>query len=300
MGKPISAGAGIGVVLFVSGIAVGSGGSTWASHPRHMTVTRSTEVAVAEADASIKRGELRVATSIPSPAVRSQALVSKMAPPTPVATPTPSATPMPTTAPTPSATPAKTPEPSPSPTPTPSPAPAPSPSAPPATSSAPPPTPKASAPAPETKPVPPLVALAVLTADPNSTRSEKAQAWALAELDSPNPSWSDQLQAPWSGYCEAFVEIAYGTRHLYGTALADYRTQKAAGRVHTDTEPPAGALVFYGGGITGHVALSVGGGQVITTWGYAGQRYPVLEKGVRAFSNPYYGWADAPDTWPGR
>jgi cell wall-associated NlpC family hydrolase len=142
--------------------------------------------------------------------------------------------------------------------------------------------------------------MAALTVATARIKPERAQAWALTELGSPKPSWSDQLQAPWSGYCEAFVEIAYGTRHLYGTALADYSAQKAAGRIHTDTEPPAGALVFYGGGSTGHVALSVGGGQVITTWGFEGQHYPVVETQVRAFSNPYYGWADAPDTWPGR
>jgi hypothetical protein len=131
------------------------------------------------------------------------------------------------------------------------------------------------------------------------TRAEKAEAWAFAELTSPKPAWSDQLHAPWSGYCEAFVEIAYGTRHHYATALTDYRAQKAAGRIHIDADPPAGALVYYGGG-AGHVALSVGGGQVITTWGYAGQHYPLRQTQIRAFSNPYYGWAEAPETWPGR
>lgn len=150
-------------------------------------------------------------------------------------------------------------------------------------------------------PVPPLV-LAAVVSKPGvaQTRAGKAEAWALSELLSPDPSWSDELNAPWSGYCEAFVEIAFGTRHRYASALLDYQAQKKAGRMHTDNHPPAGALVFYGGGKDGHVALSLGDGQIITTWGFIGQRYDIRETGLRSFSNPYYGWSDAPASWPGR
>ena len=148
---------------------------------------------------------------------------------------------------------------------------------------------------------PPLVLSAVVSKPATlKTPAEKAQAWAAAELLSYDPSWSTEIGAPWSGYCEAFVEIAYGTRYQFGSARADYLTQKAAGLIHTDAKPPAGALVFYGGGSDGHVALSIGNGQVITTWGFAGQRYDIREAPLRAFSNPYYGWALPPASWPGR
>jgi cell wall-associated NlpC family hydrolase len=106
------------------------------------------------------------------------------------------------------------------------------------------------------------------------------------------------MQRPWSGYCEAFVEIAYGTRHHFASATANYRAQAAAGRIHTDANPPVGALVFYSGGQYGHVALSVGGGQVITTWGHAGDRYDLRLTGVHSLSNPYLGWSYPPDNWP--
>lgn len=123
-------------------------------------------------------------------------------------------------------------------------------------------------------------------------------AWALAELRSSDPTWSNQLRAPWSGYCEAFVEIAYGTRHHYASANANFKAQKAAGRLHTDANPPVGALVFYAGAPYGHVAISVGRGQVVTTWGQDGQRYAVRQVGLRAFANPYLGWAYPPGNWP--
>jgi hypothetical protein len=132
------------------------------------------------------------------------------------------------------------------------------------------------------------------------TVAQKAVAWALAEMLTTDPSWSDELRAPWSGYCEAFVEIAYGTRHQFASAATDFTAQKKAGRIHPDANPPDGALVFYGGNLDGHVALSVGDGQVVTTWGYIGQRFSVREVNLHGFSNPYYGWAPAPASWVGR
>jgi hypothetical protein len=147
----------------------------------------------------------------------------------------------------------------------------------------------------------PLVQLA-MAAEPQAppTGTSKAVTWALSELTSPDPSWSDELSAPWSGYCEAFVEIAYGARHQYANALANYKAQRAAGRVHLEGVPPDGALVFYSGGNDGHVALSAGEGKVVTTWGYLGQRYAVREVPVRSFENPYLGWSAAPAGWSGR
>jgi hypothetical protein len=135
---------------------------------------------------------------------------------------------------------------------------------------------------------------------PSTPAGLKALVWAEQELRSADPSWSDEIQAPWSGYCEAFVEIAYGTRYHYASALTDYRAQKAAGRIHIDDTAPAGALVFYGGGPDGHVALSVGGGKVISTWGFAGQRLDIRKLNLHGFDNSYYGWSWPPANWPGR
>ena len=148
-------------------------------------------------------------------------------------------------------------------------------------------------PAPTPDPAPPVELASAKTHTP----ADKAVAWAISQVGSTK---SSELNTYWSGWCEAFVEIAYGTRHHYASALSDYRAQKAAGRVHTDANPPAGALVFYGGGRDGHVALSIGDGMVVTTWGYIGQRHPIREMKVHGFSNPYYGWAYAPTSWPGR
>lgn len=149
-------------------------------------------------------------------------------------------------------------------------------------------------PAPSASPTPPPV---ILASTGSPTRAQKAVDWAVSQIGSVN---SAELHHAWSGWCEAFVEIAYGTRHHYTSGLADFRAQKAAGRIHTDANPPAGALVFYGGGRDGHVALSMGNGMVVTTWGYVGQHYAIREMKVLGFSNPYYGWAYPPTGWPGR
>lgn len=55
--------------------------------------------------------------------------------------------------------------------------------------------------------------------------------------------------------------------------------------------PPRGAIVFWGGGAGfGHTAISVGGGQVVSTLGYSYNRYPITRTSYTYF--PYYlGWA---------
>jgi hypothetical protein len=97
----------------------------------------------------------------------------------------------------------------------------------------------------------------------------------------------------WSGYCEVFVEVAYGNRFRYINANADYYDRLAHGLVFGGA-PPRGALVFYGGGGgDGHVAVSVGNGMVASTYGYPGDRYPIKEYAYTYFptiGNPYRGW----------
>jgi hypothetical protein len=125
-----------------------------------------------------------------------------------------------------------------------------------------------------------------------TARMQGAVNWAYAELRSPDPAWSDHLRRPWAGWCEVFVEQANGFRFRFGSAVEHFNRQNAEGRIHRDANPPAGAVVFYGGGGGyGHVGVAVGNGQVISTQGVAGQRLPVRLHGVTAMSNPYYGWA---------
>jgi uncharacterized protein with LGFP repeats len=135
---------------------------------------------------------------------------------------------------------------------------------------------------------------------PVLTREQKAANWAIAEKNSPNPSWSDEFGRAWSGYCEGFVEVAYGKMNQFTSALNHYYWHLNSGRIRTDTSPPLGAIVFYAGGSYGHVGISIGSGQVISTQGYGGQYLPVWQHSVTGLSNKYLGWAYAPGDWAGR
>lgn len=126
-----------------------------------------------------------------------------------------------------------------------------------------------------------------------TAQMQYAANWALAEKNSPDPTWSDHFGHAWSGWCEQFAEQAEGFTFRFASAMDDYNWQRNAGRIHTDTNPPPGALVFYSGsGGYGHVAVSIGGGQEVGTLGYVGQRLPVSQYSVVGYlSNPYLGWA---------
>ena len=133
-----------------------------------------------------------------------------------------------------------------------------------------------------------------------SSREQKAVSWAIAEKNSANPRWSDEFGRSWSGYCEGFAEVAFGTRGRFPSAIAHYRWQASNGRINTGTKPPAGALVFYGGGGGyGHIGVSIGNDQVISTQGYGGQNLPVWQHST-TYIGQYLGWAYAPPSWPGR
>ena len=132
---------------------------------------------------------------------------------------------------------------------------------------------------------------------PVPTREQRAGDWAISEKNSPDPTWSDQFGAPWSGLCEGFVEVANGTISKKATSDADYQERLGSGAIHSDTNAPYGVLVFY----SGHVGISIGAGQVISTQGYGGQRLPVWQHPITGFlTNQYLGWAYAPSDWPGR
>ncbi|MCC7543601.1 hypothetical protein IT415_02735 [bacterium] len=125
-------------------------------------------------------------------------------------------------------------------------------------------------------------------------REQAAVGWVIAEKNSPDPTWSDQFGRPWSGYCEGFVEVAFGTRGRAWSSDEHYAFRLARGQIHTDTNPPAGVFVFY----SGHVGLSIGNGQVISTQGFNGQRLPVWQHSVTGLKNAYLGWARFDGAWP--
>lgn len=152
--------------------------------------------------------------------------------------------------------------------------------------------------------------------DCNGTASQQFYLTAVASIASPASTnavaWANnqigQTSYPgvgnWSGKCETFVEMAYGTSGKYYSAALDYQAQLNQGRMHpaTDLNPPAGALAFYAYGSDGHVALSIGGGQIVGTFGGDGAAKPVGQSGVSSAARglTYLGWAYAPTGWPGR
>ena len=115
----------------------------------------------------------------------------------------------------------------------------------------------------------------------SAARAAEARLGQIYTSENPNAGW-------WSGWCETFAEVAYGRRFRYGSAIEHYYARRAAGQIRGGV-PPRGALVFYGGGY-GHVAISVGGGLVISTVGYSNNRYPIARHTYTYFYN-YLGWA---------
>jgi uncharacterized protein YraI len=120
-------------------------------------------------------------------------------------------------------------------------------------------------------------------------RMQNAATWAESQLGS---TFSSHYGHAWTGWCEEFAEQAEGFQFIYGSATLDYQAEAAAGRIQTGTNPPAGALVFYGPTSgSGHVAVSIGNGQEIGTYGETGT-YPVLQYPVTGYlNNNYLGWA---------
>jgi len=124
---------------------------------------------------------------------------------------------------------------------------------------------------------------------PTTAQMQAAASWAKSQLGSP---YSSHYGHNWSGYCEQFAEQAENFHFTFASALVDYQTEANAGRIHTDANPPVGALVFYGGGNgDGHVAVSIGNGQAIGTYGYLGNNYPIRQYPVTGVFSPYLGWA---------
>lgn len=75
-----------------------------------------------------------------------------------------------------------------------------------------------------------------------------------------------QATAAWTvGMCDNFVANMYGySSSGYSTALAHWNSIPTGDKHPGDMNAPAGALMFWGGGM-GHVAISDGKGGIITT-----------------------------------
>lgn len=120
----------------------------------------------------------------------------------------------------------------------------------------------------------------------SNSKADRAVAWANSMVGATG----------YDGWCERFVENAYGTSGRYGSALANFNAQQAAGRISTSTNVPAGALAFfrnpYDGGY-GHVEISRGDGSFVST------AATVRVVGF-SYGGTFLGWSPAPDSWPGR
>jgi cell wall-associated NlpC family hydrolase len=117
--------------------------------------------------------------------------------------------------------------------------------------------------------------------------ANRAIAWAI------NQQGSQQ----WNGWCERFVENAFGTSGRYLTAQAAFN----ALHISTNWSPNIGALVWFipnaGNQRAGHVGI------------YVGQNYflSATYSGVKIMDMSYWsshvaayeGWGNAPSAWPG-
>jgi hypothetical protein len=95
------------------------------------------------------------------------------------------------------------------------------------------------------------------------------------------------------GMCDNFVANVYGfSSSGYATALANWNATPANLKHPGDMQAPAGALMYWGGG-DGHVALSTGDGNIVST--DIGGNGTVTTAPASAITSkwgkPYLGWS---------
>lgn len=124
----------------------------------------------------------------------------------------------------------------------------------------------------------------------------------IGERESRAITWAHNMlgNTSYSNLCERFVENAFGTTGRYSSAKINLENKSKAGQLHSgDTNVPAGALAFFRSswqnGYYGHVMLSIGGGQFISS----GKTVHITGIDTAIFG-PYAGWAWADQSWPGR
>lgn len=122
-------------------------------------------------------------------------------------------------------------------------------------------------------------------------RASKAVTWANSMLGS----------RAYNGWCQRFVENAYGTAGRFRSALAAFNALKASGRMRYTTKIPAGALVFsrnkWDGG-NGHVMLARGNGTFVNPLSTV--RITRSPAGGSGSAYRFLGWSYAPSDWAGR
>jgi hypothetical protein len=106
--------------------------------------------------------------------------------------------------------------------------------------------------------------------------SERAIQWFYNRI-----GWTN-----YEGKCELAVENAFGTSGQYSTAGANWNART---KHYPYTAAPRGALVFFNTSSSGHVAISLGNGKILST--SAGGRIGTVS--ISYFQNPL-GWAWAP------
>ena len=147
-------------------------------------------------------------------------------------------------------------------------------------------------------PPPPSTTSTAATRAAAYARTLVGQTFANASDAAIYPAWSwGQPYGEWAGDCPKLPGVAYARatgNNSYiprvGDAddLANY--YRSRGRVQGGV-PPVGALVFYDiARPYGHVAISIGGGQIVTTRGLDGNRYANSQVAYTFFGN-YLGWA---------
>ena len=107
----------------------------------------------------------------------------------------------------------------------------------------------------------------------------------------------------WNYWCGAFVSAAWGRsvpQMFASSAYGQYLNFKEAGMIHTDKNPPAGAIMFTGKTATndyGHVFLATGevdsnGDPIVITSGWTGHNgITTMSLTKMIGSAPYLGWA---------
>lgn len=137
----------------------------------------------------------------------------------------------------------------------------------------------------------------------NNVNWIRASDWALAHFGqtyaSPfetaqftNQDWAPGPPGEWQGDFVKFVDLAWlyaGVQIPKANAIGIYRAYQKLNMVHLGPAP-RGALVFFNLTSYGHVAVSLGNGQSIGTYGMDNQR-PIQATGWRAASgSSYLGW----------
>lgn len=120
----------------------------------------------------------------------------------------------------------------------------------------------------------------------NPRSSAEAIAWARAQVDHPSKNWFN--------LCLNFVAQAYGWRNAgVHYAIDHFTVGPAHQRFEKDRNPPPGALLFWDTGRRpGHVALSLGGGQIASNDILRAGRIDIVDAAApeRLWGATYLGW----------